>query len=96
MAQIMSIAQSLGGGQAENTSQPVPQPQQDDGFARAILQIMQQAQHTDSRQEALLCALKPYVVPERRDKIDRALRIARLAQLAGCALRSYGGGLLEK
>ena len=55
------------------------------------MQMMQQAQHTDSKQEALLCALKPYLVPERRDKIDRALRIARLSQLASFALRNSGG-----
>ena len=33
---------------------------------------MQQAQHTDKRQEALLCALKPYLAPERQAKIDEA------------------------
>ena len=51
---------------------------------------MQQARQSDSKQEALLCALKPYLAPDRRDKIDRALEIARISHLAGFALRNYG------
>ena len=94
MAQIMSLAQSFGGGQPEPSAPsapPVSPPVQDEAFLRGIMQMMQQAQHTDSKQEALLCALKPYLVPERRDKIDRALQIARLSQLASFALRNSGG-----
>lgn len=99
MAQIMSFAQALGG-QREASSPPPKLPSEsppDDGFVRAMLQLVQQAQHSDGKQEALLCALKPFLRPERRDKIDRALRIARLSQLAGSALKNYGGlaGFLE-
>lgn len=82
MAQIMSFAQALGAPQEDAP---------DDGLARAMLQLVQQARHSDGKQEALLCALKPFLRPERRDKIDRALRIARLSQLAGSALKNYGG-----
>lgn len=90
MAQIMSLAQSFG------ASQPQEQPQAavppiDDGMMRAIVGMMQQLQQTDSRQDALLCALKPYLAPERREKIDRAAQIARLSRLAGSALQNYGG-----
>ncbi len=98
MAQIMSLAQSFGGGQSQPEQSPPPSsppplalPNMDESFVRGIMQMMQQSQKTDSRQEALLCALKPYLQPERREKIDRAIRIARLSQLASFALRSYGG-----
>lgn len=96
MAKIMNLAQSLGGPSAEPNGPPDPPPKPpppppDDAFVKGILRLMQQAQHTDKRQEALLCALKPYLAPERQAKIDEALRIAKLSQLAGFALKNYGG-----
>lgn len=96
MAKIMSLAQSLGGEQNAPPPPPAPpRPQPpsppDDAFVKGILRLMQQAQHTDKRQEALLCALKPYLAPERQAKIDEALRIAKLSQLAGLAFKNYGG-----
>ena len=47
---------------------------------------------TDGKQEALLCALKPFLRPERREGIDRAMQLAKLSQLAGIALKN--GGLM--
>lgn len=96
MAKIMNLAQSLGGPSAAPNGPPHPPPKPpppppDDAFVKGILRLMQQAQHTDKRQEALLCALKPYLAPERQAKIDEALRIAKLSQLAGFALKNYGG-----
>lgn len=96
MAKIMSLAQSLGGEQnapppPPAPPRPQPPPPPDDAFVKGILRLMQQAQHTDKRQEALLCALKPYLAPERQTKIDEALRIAKLSQLAGLAFKNYGG-----
>ena len=96
MAKIMSLAQSLGREQSAPSPPPAPPrpqppPPPDDAFVMGILRLMQQAQHTDKRQEALLCALKPYLAPERQAKIDEALRIAKLSQLAGLAFKNYGG-----
>ena len=90
MAQIMSLAQSFGA-QAQQTESQTAVPPIDMGTMQAIVGILQQLQQTDSRQEALLTALKPYLAPERRAKIDRAAQIARLSQLAGAALQNYGG-----
>ena len=94
MAQILSLAQSLGMSPEPEQSQEAPSappPPPDDGFVKAIFSLMQQARKSDSKQEALLCALKPYLAPDRRDKIDRALQIARISHLAGAALGQYGG-----
>ena len=44
------------------------------------------------RQEALLRALEPFLRPSRREKIERALQIARLSGIAGSALRRGGPG----
>lgn len=40
---------------------------------------------------ALLSALAPYLQPERRKKLEKALRLAQAARIAGIALDSFGG-----
>ncbi len=93
MAQILSLAQSFGlqpPEQAASAPSAPPPPPPDDGFVRAIFGMMQQAQQSDGKQEALLHALKPYLRPERQGNIDRALQIAKISHLAGFALRNYG------
>lgn len=100
MAQILSMAQSLGVSPPGEQTQMPPAPSKgemplpDLGFLQSMMGVMQQAGHTDGKQEALLCALKPFLRPERREGIDRAMQLAKLSQLAGIALKS--GGLLDK
>ena len=105
MAQILSLAQSFGmqspaEQQAESQTPPAPPPlssaMPDAGFLQGIMELMQQAQRSDGKQEALLCALKPFLRPERREKIDQALQLARISHLAGFALKNYGGLLGQK
>ena len=64
----------------------------DEGMLLQMMQIFQQMQQTDPRQDALLCALRAYLAPERQRKLDRAMELARLTKLAGLALGP--GGLL--
>lgn len=85
MAQILSLAKSLGVG-------PPPEgeaPTQPDPSIAPILSMLKQVGNSDPREAALLGALKPYCSKERQDRIDRALRIAQLSQLASAALRNY-------
>lgn len=98
MAQLMSFAQSLGMGPPDAPPPPGPPPRPspgpppgDDAFVRGILQLVRQANQKDGPQEALLAALKPYLRPDRREKLDRAMRIARISQIAGGALKQHGG-----
>ena len=44
-----------------------------------------------ARQEKLLSALKPFLKPSRQEKLDRALRLAQLSDLAGAVLHHSGG-----
>ena len=92
MAQILSLAQSFGlqPPDAAASAPSAPLPPADDGLMKAVFGMMQQARQSDGRQEALLQALKPYLRPERRGKIDRALQIAKISHIAGFALRNYG------
>ena len=54
------------------------------------LKLLGEYKRTDSRSEALLQALRPYLKPQRRDGIDRAVSIARLSRVATLLLRSMG------
>ncbi len=40
----------------------------------------------------LAAALGPYLKPERRSKLEKAVRISRMARLAGLAMEEYGDG----
>ncbi len=90
MAQILSMAKSFGM-QSDPPSEPLPAPLMDEGMMMGLMQLMQHAQQSDGKQEALLQALKPYLAPDRREKLDRAMQLARISHLAGFALRNYGG-----
>ncbi len=89
MAQIMSMAQSFGFQPESEPSAPSSLP--DEEMLRGMMQLMQQVQQNDGRQEALLRALKPYLAPDRREKLDKAMQLARLSKIAGCALGKPGG-----
>ena len=45
----------------------------------------------DSNARALLYALRPYLKPERQEKVERALQLARLFHLGKKFLSEWGG-----
>ena len=88
MQQIMSMAQALG------QQSPPPQPEPAEGFNPAMLQnIMQLSSQTgiDPNQEALLTALNPYLPQPRLQKLQKAMRAAKLARVASTFLGQGGG-----
>ena len=115
MAQIMQLAQSLGGGEAPQaplprqlkpeTSGSIPQgspvPQAGDFFSSLLgdpsllLKLMPLIQELggqkDSNARALLCALQPYLKPERQNEIERALQLARLFRVGKKFLTEWEG-----
>ena len=81
MQKIMSMAQSFSG-----PPQPTqPEPPQALSFDPAMLQklsgIMGQA-GIDPNQKGLLSALRPYLSCYRLDKLEKAMRAAKMAKLA--------------
>lgn len=101
MAQILSLAQSFGmpaeppsdrppDGAPPQRVPPPPPPPVDAAMLQGLMRLMQQTQQADQKQEALLRALKPYLAPERRGKLDRAMQIARISHLVSAALKNYG------
>lgn len=92
MAQIMSLAQSLGGGSSapQGKDAPAPPPSGDlsallGGLDPQLLQtaarLYAQLSASDDQRSALLLALKPFLREERYAKIDRAVQIARLSRV---------------
>lgn len=45
-----------------------------------------------TRSTALLSAMRPYMKPEKQEKLDRAMQIARMVRVAGTVMRELGGG----
>ena len=92
MSQILSLAKSFGvtppGPKLEQKDAPQPVQQSVDSALPAMAELIRQAGSVDPREVQLLNALKPYCSEDRCRRIDRALRAARLSQIAGAALRS--------
>jgi len=86
MSKIAGLAQSLMGG--ENAP---PSPPPFDPKAMGILQKVMGRDSDSGCSEALLRAMQPYMSEKRRLKMDKALRLARMAKLAGFAMEELGG-----
>lgn len=90
MGQIMSMAQSLG------QSQPPPQPIQTNplpNFDPAMLQKLSAIagqSGIDNNQQALLRALNPYLSCRKVEKLEKAMRAAKMARLASGFLGEGG------
>ena len=122
MAQIMQMAQSLSGGQAQQPPQqplqqpvrpaPPPPPAQapppsggdllsslsgltggiDPTMLTKLLPLIHElGSQNDSNARQLLYALRPYLKPERQEKIERALQLARLFHLGKKFLAGWEG-----
>ena len=91
MNSIMSMAQSLGGapGPPEPSEAPGAIPLPDPALLRAVT-AMAGSGGLDDRQRGLLEALGPYLSQTRVDKLEKAMRSARLARAASSFL-SEGG-----
>ena len=106
MAQIASIAQSLGGGataepKPDGASPPPPPPGMDAAqllgsldpeLLRRLGPLLRELNRPESSEAtALLMALRPFLSRKRRDKVERAAQLARLIHLGKTFLTSEGG-----
>lgn len=101
MSRIMQLAQSLSGnsdsggdGGAQSQAAPAESGSGLDPDIAALMgRIMRGISAADSGgdKSALIAALKPYLRADRRSKIDRAMKIARIAKIASTALGEMGG-----
>lgn len=91
MARIQEMAASLGLNPPEPTSPSAQQqePQQLDG---QFLALMQRLSGLHGMEETVLSALRPGMSPQGQQRVDKALRAAKLSRLAGSFLNSPGPG----
>ena len=104
MSQIMALAQSLGGGSQESSPAPpeaAPEPPAEEtgsllsgGLDPRLLSMAAKlagaySNTDDDRRVALLTALGPFVKPERRPKLEKAIQIAKLTRMVRIALESF-------
>ena len=107
MAQVMQLAQQLSGtfgGDTQSHSEhsaPPPPPKTapdtslpgglDPKIMGRILPLLQEYGRTNTNTTQLLYALRPFLKPEKQDKIERAAKLARLIHLGKKFLSEWEG-----
>lgn len=91
MAQLSALAESLGlNGAPPEAPPPLPAPDRpppsqtslpDAAMLSALMGTLGELNRVDKRLEALLCALKAYLLPDGCRRLDRAAELARLMRL---------------
>lgn len=96
MEKIMGMAaQLLGGdGQGETASESAPEAAPGPGpmgLLKGLLSPSPSDGNGNGDKTALLNALAPYLREDRRKKLQKAMRLARAARVAGVVLNEFGG-----
>lgn len=81
MKQIMDMVSSLGGQLGQDIPIPPDLPEQ-------VQHFMEEAPQSTAKEDALVRALLPYLRPNRKARLQRAMQVAHLSQLANAALKS--------
>ena len=92
LAELASMASALGLHPPEGGPPPQPPPKPEDQTrpdAPPRPEGPRPPMPPGDRREKLLMALRPFLKPERQEKLDRALRIAQLTQLTGSAFSGH-------
>ena len=106
MAQVMNMAQNLSQQMGQSGGSAPPPPPQGDpmgdlssllggidpGMIAKLLPVLSQLNRPESGETAaFLRALRPFLKPERQDKVERAAQLARFIHLGKTLLLSEGG-----
>ncbi len=91
MQKIMSMAQALSPPQEPEKppSQELSLPSIDPQMMQKIISILQRS-GIDPEQKALLSALSPYLSRDRIEKLEKAMRAAKIAGMASAAMETSG------
>ena len=99
MQQVMSMAQSLGQSSPQNAQEKSPPPEHklpdiDMNMLKKLSGFAGQS-NIDRDQKALLSALGPYLSHQRVNKLERAMRAAKMARMASSFMEQGGLKLLS-
>ena len=86
LKQISDIASAMG--IPENNSNHSFDQVPIDTILEQASQILQQVQTKESRQQTLVQALLPYLNPQRKNRLERAMQVLQISKLAETALQS--------
>lgn len=96
MQQILSLAQAMGASAPKPEERPEPKPEPgpslppvDPGMMQKVAGMASNAS-VDQNQRALLRALGPYVSRDRVNKLEKAMRAAKMAAFASSLLQANG------
>ena len=105
MEKIMGLARELSGGEKASTPEPERKPAPEAApsipglgdlnpkLLASLGQILGGLNAPGDNKAALIASMKPYVRPERREALDRALKIAKIARAARLVMGELGGDL---
>ena len=88
MGKLGELAKGLSGGGSAAQESPAIDPAMQGKIGR----LMKAGNAQNSNERALLEAMKPYLTEKRRQKMDRALQLAKLARIARIAMGEMGEG----
>ena len=88
MGKLGELARGLSGGGSAGQESPAIDP----AMLGKIGRLMKAGNAQSSNERALLEAMKPYLTEKRRQKMDRALQLAKLARIARIAMGEMGEG----
>lgn len=88
LSRIGELAKSVMGGDQETKGE---EPELDPGLISRVMSLMKR-KGVKSEERTLLEAMKPFLSERRREKMDKAIKLARLASLAGIAASELGLG----
>ena len=98
MARITQLAQGLMGTQEEpgkaapiQAAPPTGSTLPEGDRLLALLTKAMSGGAGKTRSTELLKAMRPYMKPEKQEKLDRAMKIARMARVAGVVMGELGG-----
>lgn len=91
MEKISKIASAIMGGGSDPPSEPPPESDVDVGMLQKMLGSLRGGSGKKSESRDLLEAMKPFLAEKRRRKIDKAMKLARLASIAEFAVDGIGG-----
>ena len=97
MQKIMALAQNFGSSDSGTQPQPLredpppPFPQFDPAMLQKLTGMAQNSK-IDNNQQLLLKALRPYISNRRISKLERAMRAAKMAGMAGIFLNKPPSG----
>lgn len=87
MEKIMTMAQSLGGSRQDPPTEGLPE--MDPKMLQRLSGLAKQG-NIDAQQKDLLHALGPYLSRQRIQKLEKAMRAAKMASFAAAALGTSG------